>query len=193
MSKTLNILFAATALALTGAAAAAPSGQHSGLRFVMTGGLSGGGDKVTVVTPRSSESIRSGALMQFGGGLYWRDAELPASFKLTANVHLDPGSDGDVYFRRFPIELIGYYHPSDNWRLGIGGRWGVKPKMVYDKDGYSGRVPFKNSYGMVFEVGYEFNDHFALTGRYVNEDYEYRNSTAEVDGSHVGVMVDYRF
>ncbi|MFC4160379.1 outer membrane beta-barrel protein [Chitinimonas lacunae] len=199
MSKTLKTLFATLALTLSGAAMAAPTGQHSGLRFVMTGGLTGGGDKLSTVryTNGSSKSIRTGALVQFGAGVVWRDHELPASIKLTANMHMDiaPGSNGDVYFRRFPIELIGYYHPTDRWMVGVGARWAVKPKLVYDIDGYSNRVRFDNAYGLLFEVGYNFNDHLALIGRYAHEDYEYRdfNSNDSIDGSHLGLMLDYRF
>lgn len=189
-------LLAATALLLTVPAAYAEGVPHPGLRFMMTAGVSKGGDKLTTAqyTDGSHANIQAGDLALVGIGLRWRKPESRWSAQLTANYHSDwaQGENGRIEFNRYPIELLAHYHFADAFFAGGGLRYSTGGKLRFDIDGNKVEYKMDGKPGAVAELGYSVQDSLLLTLRYVAERYEAENG-AEFDGNHVGVNASLLF
>lgn len=199
---------------LLGAALATPfatlaAANDAGVHFVLTGGLTAGGDTVATAdyTNGRSDILKGGGLVQLGGGILWQSATMPLATALTLNYHFDnaSGSNGDIRFGRIPLEAIAYYTGVAKWRFGAGVRSVQSAKLVADVDNVKETVKFKDTTGVVVEAGYGITPNAWINVRYVSE--KYRPSTftaangqtfnisnaAEVDGSHIGVNFLYQF
>lgn len=193
------------ALSLTHVASA----QERPLRFVVTGGLTFGGDTLitTNYTNGRSYDTKAGGLVQMGGGVLWQPSKLPLALQATINFHSDGtiARNGDSSFTRFPLELIGFYLPHQDWRIGAGVRYVMSPEAEAHQDGYADtKLEYKDTTGFVVEAGYQAFSNGWVSLRYVSEEYElesarYGNSSFNVsnvrkaDGSHVGVFFSYNF
>jgi hypothetical protein len=176
--------------------AAAPAGL-SALRPLIGGGLTVGGDKLATVifTDGSSEDIRAGQLIQFYAGLVYQSVP-QFSVQATVGYHVDDSGDGDasLRFSRYPLEVLGHYHVNDKWRFGGGVRFVNGAKLAPRGDLSGDTVEFDNTTGVVVEGEYGFSRHLGLKLRYVSEEYETKFPFADtVDGSHVGVMLNFYF
>ncbi|MFC4160380.1 hypothetical protein [Chitinimonas lacunae] len=171
---------------------------ESGLDFLLTLGLTAGGDKLgnMIYTNGKSSSVHAGGMVQLGAGLYWRAKDMPLSVKVTGNYHVDgaTASNGDLTFRRFPIEFVGAYHFNERWSLGTGPRLVKKPKLSLSLDGQGGSGEFDDTVGWIVEGAYNFSPKAGFVVRYVKEEYETKGyRPLKFDGSHIGLMLDMRF
>lgn len=127
--------------------------------FVVSMGFTLGGDELatTEFTDGTSETVHSGGLVAFSGGVEHR---INQQFSVQGNVgfHVDNSTaeNGDVHFRRYPIELIGYYHVAPKWRIGGGVRHVTNVRLK--SSGVIGGmdVQFDNATGALFEVEHMF-------------------------------------
>lgn len=187
------------ALADTAPESAEKTQHDSGLDFLISLGLTGGGDKLgnMVYTNGKSSSIHAGGMFQMGAGLYWRPRNRPVSVKVTGNYHVDraDASNGDVTFSRMPIEFVAAYHFNERWSLGTGPRLVKRPKLSLELDGRGGSQTFDDTVGWIVEGAYSFSPKADLVLRFVKEEYKYeqRNYRQTFDGSHVGLLMDMRF
>lgn len=208
----LNVMKAIAILAglATGASpslAAAPSSERP-VRFVLSGGLTAGGDTIAKVeyTNGDNAKIKGGGLVQVGAGVQIHPVGKPFSVLATVNYHVDNATarNGDARFERVPIELLGFYHFNDYWRVGGGWRHVVNPKFKADFDFQpSVTVNYKDTNSLVLQVGFG-TERFWGGLRYVNEAYKAESGrlgnsstvsidTAKDDGSHIGLIGYFAF
>ncbi len=169
---------------------ATPPGAH----FILSGGLSYGGDTLTtaVYTNGDTQDIKAGSLVQLGMGGYWQMQDSPVAMQLTANYHIDgaSGKNGSIKFTRYPIEGLVYYTGFERLHLGGGVRYVLSPSYNYDV-GSSYSVSFKDTVGLVGEIGYALTPLLWMNFRVVSE--QYKTSSATYSGNHAGLIFTYRF
>lgn len=166
------------------------------MHFMIGMGATLGGDEMatTEFTDGTTETIHAGGLVAFTGGIEYR---LNEQFSVQGNVgfHVDnsTASNGDIHFRRYPIELIGYYHVSPKWRIGAGIRHvtNVRLKSSGAVGGYD--TDFDDTTGGLGEVEYMFTPKAGMKVRFVRESYTVSGSTYKVNGDHVGIFGNYYF
>ncbi|HEY9105020.1 hypothetical protein [Chitinimonas sp.] len=191
----------AAALALTAMGSQAANVPHPGLRFMMTGGVTAGGDKIDKVTytDGATRNISAGGTVTVGGGVLWQPEDSNFSLQTTLNYHFSnaSASNGNATFDRYPLEVIAFYNFAEQWRVGVGARHVFRPNYSFDVAGGFG-VDYKDANGALIEVGYFFTPQALLSLRYVHETYEEKTNSpyykpAKLDGSHVGVNGSFIF
>ena len=198
MKKTVLAMAVAIA-SLNSAYAQAPQNVEASakqLRYTIGMGFTHGGDKLaeTSFTDGRSETIRAGGLVAFVAGADYR---FNKRFSMQGNVgfHVDNSTaeNGDVHFRRYPIELLGYFHPSQNWRIGGGVRFvnAVRAKASGAAGNYN--IKFDNAIGEVIEAEYMVGYTASMKVRLVREKYKLSDYRSEVDGNHVGIFGNFYF
>lgn len=191
-------LLCATLFATLGAAQAqvvtAPAAQGPA-RFLVGMGVSAGGDELASAhyTNGDDVNIHAGGVVYFSAGVDYRIAP-QFSLQGTVNYHVDRANarNGDIKFERFPIELIGYYHPNPAWRIGGGVRYTTSPKLSGSGVASGMDVSFDNTTSAVIEAEYFLGPKLGVKLRYVNETFKSRGY-GDVDGSHVGLSANYYF
>lgn len=166
------------------------------LYYMIGMGFTVGGDKMVTAefTDGSDQTIHAGGLVAFTGGIEYR---FNPRFSLQGNVgfHVDnsTASNGDVHFRRYPVELIGYFHASPKWRMGGGVRHvtNVRLKSSGAIGGYD--VQFDDTTGVLAEVEYMFSPNAGVKMRVARETYTVSNTNIKVDGNHVGIFGNFYF
>lgn len=181
---------------------------------MVNGGLTFGGDTFTTVTVtdlatgNSSEvDINMGRLLQYGvGGVYQFDA-VPIAVKATINYQNDwaLGINGVVNFSRVPVEILAYYTDKKRYRFGGGLRLIKSPKLEAIIDGSTDTFHFKETTGIVAEMGYQLSRELWVDLRYVIEKYQATTYVAPngtvydasvlgtYKGSHLGLILSYEF
>jgi hypothetical protein len=208
MHKSVQQAFAG-ALLSTLALSAQADQLSGGLHPVLSFGITGGGDTIatTKYSNGTSQDIKAGGLVQFGGGVLWQATDVPLATQFTVNYHVDDttASNGSATFDRVPIELSLFYTGVDKWRFGGGVRFVQSPKYKGHIDNVSDKsLNFKNTTGALIEAGYGFTPHMWLSLRFVSEKYQpttYTNNgvttdvsnTSSYDGSHIGLNFMYAF
>lgn len=176
-------------------------------RFVVTAGLTTGGDTLEKLEYRrgGSVSIKGGGLVQVGGGVQFHRPSSAFSALATLNYHVDSASarNGDARFDRIPLELLGFYHLDEWWRFGGGLRYTMNPSFT-EKFDHEDRITidYKNATGLVLQVGFG-GERFWGALRYVNESFKVERVTVgrfsdatyshKDDGSHVGLFGYFTF
>jgi len=208
----MNRLFAPATLflALTPSAHAARDQSDPEFHIAFNLGITAGGDSIAKAkyTNGDSASIHGGGLVQLGAGIYYHKPSVPVSALLTINYHVDNATakNGNMQFDRWPLELIGYYHLNDSWRLGAGIRHVMNAKLKYDIDNDPvTTIDYADTNSPVFEAawGQEWRRnnfwvglryvHETLKARRVNDGYLSYNVDHTDDGSHVGLFLRYAF
>lgn len=190
---------AAAALLVAGIAQAQPMSMQYArpLHGVVSMGLTGGGDRVgtTSYTNGQSANLRAGGGLDMNVGAEYR---VSPEFSLQANVgyhiHFTPqASNGSASFSRVPVEVIGYFHPNERWRVGGGVR---RTSMVQvNGSGFASGLgrEFENATGSLVEVEYMTSPQFGVKVRYVAEKFKQKRSRLEYSGNHVGIFGSYYF
>ena len=163
-----KFVFALTALLATIGAAQAQTSPLHGLAGL---GISAGGDNLATAnyTNGHSQDIKAGSGVYFTVGANYRLNE-QFSLQGTFNFHVDDtnATNGNIKFQRFPIELLGYYHVSNDWRIGGGLRYVMDPKL--------------SSSGVAS----------GMKRRYVKETFK-ATGYRDVNANHVGISGNYYF
>ena len=199
----------AVALAALGLSASVAAQSERSVFFVVSGGLTYGGDKLVTTTysDGTTYDIRAGNLFQYGAGLLWQPPDQRFSVQGTVNYHSDRNNaeNGSARFERTPIELLTFYNGIPNWRFGGGLRWSLNPKVSSHFDGVSDEgIDFQDSLGSVIEIGYRVGRASWVSGRVVFEEYQperiSRNGVSysaagadKVNGNHVGINFTWGF
>jgi opacity protein-like surface antigen len=186
----------ALAIASMGVAQAQAPADNTGLRFFLGAGLTAGGDKLAELefTDGSDSSVTAGGLVQLTGGVDYRiNSDFSLQTSLSYHVSDATGSDGSIRFTRMPIELIGYYNVSPEWRIGVGARYVSKPKLKASGEAGNGQVNFDNTVGALIEAEYMMSPKAGVKIRYVSEKYETSIGKFKVDGNHIGGFFNYYF
>jgi hypothetical protein len=124
---------------------------------------------------------------------------------LSANYHVDgiTASNGDMSFRRYPIEALAYYTGVESFRFGGGIRVVTSPEASLTINGSTEKKVFDNATGYVAELGYKMGPYSWVNFRYVSEKYQLKTYTSTsgtttppvgtYDGSHFGVNFLFEF
>ena len=177
----------------------------SGMHFLFNLGVTFGGDSIFTATTTTGEerSVKGGGLLQLGiGGLY-QFKNTPMALALSANYHMDrvSASNGEMYFRRYPIEALAYYTGANSFRVGGGVRIVTSPESSATINSSTQKITFDNTIGYVAEMGVKTSPNSWINLRYVSEKYQGKTFTATngtttsldggspVDGSHFGLFI----
>jgi opacity protein-like surface antigen len=182
------------ALALA-ACASLPAMAADGIRPVIGATLTGGGDTLATVyyTNGSAKDVKSGGLIHMFGGAEYRKGQFALQATLGYHVDNTSASNGSVSFSRMPLEVLGFWQPSDKWRLGGGLRKAISPELSSSGAASSlGNFSFEADVGFVLQAEYFLGgDKISTYLRYVSEDYT--TNGASLSGNHVGLGLAYRF
>lgn len=193
--KQIFLAFAVMAATLAPAQAQIGNTSASPVRFLAGMGVSGGGDKLVTArfTNGDSYDLKAGGIVYFTVGANYRISP-DVSLQATANYHVDQANadNGDLEFQRFPLELIGYYQPHPQWRVGGGIRHTTGPKLSGSGAASRPDVKFDDTTGAVVEAEYFWNPHFGMKMRYVNETFK-RRGISDIKGNHFGISGNYYF
>jgi hypothetical protein len=180
-------------LAMSTAAAA------DGFTPVLGVSVTGGGDTLATVTYTNGDkqNVKSGGLLHLFGGVEFKSG----AFAVQANggYHVDDtnAKNGSVKFSRNPVELLGFWHAADGFRLGLGARKAGSAKLSSSGAAASiGSTKLDSKAGAVVQGEYLYNDaKGSVFLRYVSEKYTVGtgSSKANVSGNHLGLGVSYRF
>jgi len=196
------LMACAISMALSGSAFAqsAPNPLH----FMVGVGLTIGGGNVATVqyTDGSTNNISAGTGAQLMTGLDYR-LNQSVSFEATVGyrARFAVGSNGDVSFNRFPIDLLAYYNVDPKWRIGAGVEYINHPSLSGSGEGAQYNEDFKNTTGFILETEYFPMPNFGVKIRAVKETYKPVNTynpytganQTNTDGSNIGIFSDYYF
>ncbi|SFH00913.1 Outer membrane protein beta-barrel domain-containing protein [Duganella sp. CF458] len=184
-----------TILATMGAAQAQTQAVERPLRFLVGTGVSHGGDTLATAEYESgwSRDVKAGGLVYFTFGANYRlDEEF--SIQGTLNYHVDDASakNGKLKFERFPVEVLGYYHMDENWRVGAGLRYIKSAKL--SSDGAAPDVGGKSDSTVsgVVELEYFFIPQVGMKVRYVKEKFK-AAGMRDVNADHFGISGNFYF
>ncbi len=168
-----------------------------GAHFLLTGGLTYGGDKLATIEYQHGDNadIHGGGLILVGaGGIYRFNQNWET--QLSVNYQFDKANakNGDATFDRVPIDLLGFYRMGAH-RFGGGVTYHINPKFDSDFDFSGGKqkIEFDNALGAVIEYDYFFNDSISLGVRYASIKYKSSDISGNVDGSYGGLLVNGYF
>lgn len=165
--------------------------------FIVAAAYTRGGDDLINVqyADGGKEQITAGGEILLGVGVVFINAG-KIELQLSANYHFDDVSakNGDASFERYPIEAL-IFRRADRYRIGGGLTLHWSPVAEINIDGMRETVNFDNSFGVVVEYDYKLLDRVWLGLRYTHIDYTVDGpfSGINVDGSHVGLMLNFRF
>lgn len=179
--------------------------------FVGIGYTSGGETLVPVtVKPRGSgtefkEDVSAGAGLEARVGLSFRLADMPVSVRASYGIHNDQsnGIDNDrVFFRRYPVEVLGFYHFSERASLGVGVRRATRPTLRYknanivlpdgsEVTGFDATYGLQSTTGIVLEGEWRMTPSWGVSLRYVKE--HFKVPGVRIDADHVGVNTQWYF
>lgn len=199
---------AAPAPAETPSPAPIAASDAPGVRAVLGGALTFGGEKVATVplSDGSTRSISAGGLLDGWVGVQVRPVSGPFSFLATLGYHVDCvcASNGDIYFSRVPFELIGQYDLAPRWRAGIGYRHtsDVRLRSSGAASGYA--LDFDDANGFLVQGEWMATRRLGVVLRVVSEKYGYTqtyvNANDQIvtehvtkDGTHGGVGLNWYF
>jgi hypothetical protein len=190
-----KIVFILSALFATMGAAQAQSPVSTPVHYFAGLGVSGGGDDLATAkyTNGSSQDIKAGGGVYFTAGANYR---LNPKFSIqgTFNFHVDDtnAKNGNIKFQRFPIEVLGYYHVNNDWRVGGGVRYISGAKLSSSGAAAGLEIKFDNAVSGVVEAEYFWSPQFGMKMRYVNETFK-ASGYRDVKANHVGISANYYF
>ena len=193
-------LFACAAVLLSLASGAMAQVQ---VRGVVGGGITFGGDTLADEKYTNSNygsdnaQVHAGGLIAIHGGVELQFTDM-VSAQALLGYHFDRanGSNGNVRFERYPLELLGHFRVTDWFRAGGGARYtdGAKIRTSGVGSQYAADEDFKPAFGAVFEGEFFPLRSFGIKVRYVSEKFKSKTAgNADADGSHGGIYLTYYF
>lgn len=173
-------------------------------QWIMEAGLNNGGDNIakgTYSNTGTSWDVKAGKGWQGGLGVQYAFNELISSqFTVGYLVDTTNGLNGDVAFKRVPVELMLTYNINNRWRWG--GGWHQSFKSKRENTGvaaFLGGETFTSDPGAVVQVAYFFKPYqnFKKTGqeissglglRYVSEKFTSEKTQKTYQADHLGVF-----
>lgn len=171
---------------------------HRSIYGVFTAGFTDGGDELASVEFRhgGDDDVDAGGQILLGGGIIVEPRDSILQYQFTANYHVDGAvaRDGEAEFERFPLEALMFFRQG-NHRFGFGLSYHLSPEFDIEVDGVGdATVNFDDALGVTVEYNYRLSRMFWLGLRYTDIDYEVEeDSSIEIDGNHVGLMMHIQF
>lgn len=160
-------------------------------------GLTYGGDTLAEVAYSNGyiEKIKSGGLVAVYGGLEFRLGDV-VDLQATVGYHTDDSSNasnGGLRFSRYPVDVVALFRVAPNVRLGAGVQHVNAAKLAGSGDLSTINVKYKSATGFLVEGEYLFWPGFGVKVRGVTQKYEPKGGGTEIDGNHLGVLLNYYF
>jgi len=191
------VLAAAIAAVSIGAAQAQVAVPAKPLRWVAGIGITAGGDKLATAdyTNGTSANIKAGSgLALLAGAEYRVSPEFSVQGTVGYHIHFTPeASNGDASFSRAPVELLAYFHPNQQWRVGGGLRRTMAVKLNGKGAAWYMDRDYEGATGAVVEVEYFTSPNLGIKARVVNEKFKQQYSSREVSGNHFGLLLNAYF
>jgi len=173
-------------------------------QWILEGGFNNGGENIAkgnYNNTGTSWDVKAGKGLQGAIGLQYAFSEVLSS-QMTVGYLVDTtnGINGDVAFKRVPVELVVTYNISDRLRLGGGWHQSYDSKRVNTGvAAFLGTETFNSEPGAVVQVAYFFKPYknFKKTGeeissglglRYVTEKFTSDKTQKTYKADHVGVF-----
>ena len=193
-------VFAVGALAIAGAvhAQVAPAGTiliPAPMRVMLGFSAVGGGDDLVTAerTNGKYDTIKAGEGVILSAGIDYR---VNPAFSLQASAgyhHSQISADnGKLEFTRIPVELLGFYHFNENWRLGGGVRYVSKPTLQGSGVASMPDFEFDSTTSGVIEAEYLMGRNWGFQFRYVHETLKV-DGYRDINADHAGLGVRYYF
>lgn len=179
--------------------------QAADLRFFGGAGVAFGGDTLAsgTYTDGTSYEVNAGQGIVLSVGADYRVAD---KVTVQGSVGYQSGStnakNGDISFKRLPVELLVFYDISNQMRIGGGVRKANSAELTVSGAAAGSATPgtYDSSVGTVLEGQYFFSPAPAATAvrkaqwglnlRYVSETYTPTNASASAkSGNHLGLGV----
>ncbi len=190
--KLQKAVFSGLALLLAGTA------QAGDYDLLFQGGIDVGGDELFHATYTNGDtvSIDAGDLLQLGVGFTFKTAparlpELETQMSLSYKFDSANAQNGDVDWKRYPIELMEFY-TTPSWRFGGGLAYHLNPSMKGSGVAAVATTDFDNALGLIFEVDYIIGAKSYIGGRVTLIDYTTSDTNQELSGNSVGITFGWR-
>lgn len=186
---------------------------QEGFAFVFVGGITQGGDTLTTFDRYRyrDEDLDAGDGGYIGAGVSYHFPDTPFQLQSTIGYHGASlsASNGDAWFDRKPLEVMGFYHIAERHRVGFGASYHLNPEYEIDIDHayingqwfyrYKQSDDFDNALGAVIQYDYRIPSiNLRIGARYTHIDYEWEksldffgNKRSDVDGSYLGLTLQY--
>jgi hypothetical protein len=192
----MKTLFCAAGLAL-GLTSTVWAQEAPPMRPIVGTGLTYGGETLAEVefTNGRREKIKSGGLFSLYGGVEFRLGER-VGLQATVGYHVDDTSyadNGGLRFSRYPIDVIAMVRIADRFRLGAGVQHVNSAKLAGNGDLSHIGVDYGSATGGLVEGEFLLWPTLGLKARAVAIKYRPKTGGERIDGSHLGVSVNYYF
>lgn len=185
-----------TALLLTFGLGTVHAQDTRPVRPIVGLGLTHGGETLAEVTYNNgwTERIKSGGLVVAHAGAEFRLGDL-VDLQATIGYHVDESNarNGGLRFSRYPVDVIAMFRVAPQFRLGLGVQHVNSAKLAGRGDLDNIKVDYGSSTGGLIEGEYLFWPNFGLKVRGVSQRYRPSDGGDKVDGSHLGVILNYYF
>ena len=159
-------------------------------------GLTYGGETLAEVTYNNgwTEKIKSGGLFVAHAGAEFRLGDL-VDLQATVGYHVDSSDarNGGLRFSRYPVDVIALFRVAPQFRLGFGFQHVNSAKLAGSGDLDNIAVDYKSATGGLVEGEYLCWPGFGVKVRGVSLKYRPSDGGQRVDGSHLGVLLNYYF
>ena len=168
----------------------------SPLSFVAGAGYARGGDIVAVgvYTDGSVTNIKAGnGLEVYLGGAYRLNEQFAVQADLGYQSSTGDATNAELTFKRFPIELLGYYYLNKSWRVGAGARFDERVKLSGTGVASADQVDFDSAVGAMAEIEYLVTPEFGVKFRAVKESFKPTGYTNTFSGNQAAILVTLYF
>jgi len=166
------------------------------MHFFLGFGAGAGGDELISATTTDGdiETLKAGSGVTFAAGVDYR---INPSFSMLASVAYQTdrrkAENGTLEFSRVPVELLAFWHPSANWRVGGGLRYVSNAKLTGSGVVSMRDIDFDSSTSGVLEGEYLMGPHLGFQLRYVHDSYKVDGVRGKIDGNHAALGMRYYF
>ena len=186
----------AVAISLLAASQAMAAGLSDKYSFIGGLGYMNGGDTISSFrfSDGGSQNLKAGSGVVFTGGVNYR-VNNDWSVAATVGYQVDraSASNGDAKMERVPLELAGFYHINDKFRIGAALRKASNVKYTSSGAAYSGNYDFDSNVSPVIEAEYMTSPQLGIKLRYVSEKYKVKGYNANVDANHFGISAAFYY
>jgi hypothetical protein len=154
-----------------------------------------GGDTLATAryTNGKTQDIKAGNGVQVKGGLqYHLNSSTAFQASIGYQFNSTNATDGSISFTRWPIEVLGMWKLSEQFRLGGGVRYVTGAKLSSDGLASSiGNHSFESTPGFLVMGEYLISESTSITARYVDDKYTINGGT--INGGHGSVGLNFYF
>lgn len=197
MKRIFGIFAASSFMLLTGLTGVAQAQTIANpLSFVAGAGYGRGGDIVAIgeYTDGSLTNVKAGnGLEIYLGGAYRLNEQFAVQADVGYQSSTGNADNGELTFKRFPIELLGYYYLNNSWRLGAGARFDERVKLTGSGVASAANFDFDSAVGAIGEIEYLVTPEFGIKLRAVKESFKPTGYSDTFSGNQIALLATIYF